>query len=64
MGIGDAGDKVKHAGEEAVGKAKEGMGKATDNEDMEAEGQRDQSKANLKQAGDKVADAAKDVTGR
>jgi uncharacterized protein YjbJ (UPF0337 family) len=64
MGIGDAGDKAKHAGEEAVGKAKEGLGKVTGNEELEAEGQGDQGKANVKQAGDKVADAAKDVTGR
>lgn len=41
-------DKAKHAVEEATGKAKEGTGKATGNERLEAEGQVDQGKANLK----------------
>jgi uncharacterized protein YjbJ (UPF0337 family) len=45
--------------EELVGKGKEAVGKATDNERLEAEGQTDQTKSNLKQAGDKVADAFK-----
>jgi len=56
MGIGD---KIEHAGEEAKGKVKEGFGKVTDNERLEAEGQADQAAANVKQAGDDVADAAK-----
>ncbi|MDQ6657113.1 MAG: CsbD family protein [Actinomycetota bacterium] len=64
MGLGDAGDKAKHAGENVVGKAKEGVGKVTGNESMEAEGQGDQAAAKTKQAGDKVADAARDITGR
>ena len=58
------GDKIQHAGEEAMGKVKEGAGKATGNEDLEAGGQNDQAKANVKQAGDKVADAAKDAFGQ
>ncbi|ANC29872.1 CsbD family protein [Isoptericola dokdonensis] len=53
------GDKAKHAAEEAAGKVKEATGKATDNERLEAEGQADQSKANIKQAGDDVRDAFK-----
>ncbi len=57
------GDKIKHAGEEAVGKVKEAAGKATDNEDLEARGQGDQAKANVKQAGDSAKDAANDVFG-
>ena len=57
------GDKIKHAGEEALGKAKEATGKATDNKDLEARGQGDQAKANVKQAGDSAKDAAKDVFG-
>jgi uncharacterized protein YjbJ (UPF0337 family) len=57
------GDKIKHAGEEAVGKGKEAVGNATGNESLEAEGQTDQAKANVKQAGDKVSDAAKDAFG-
>ena len=58
------GDKIKHAGEEAVGKVKETAGKLTGNEDLEARGQAEQAKADTKQAGDKVADAAKDVLGK
>ena len=56
MGMGD---KAKHKGEEGLGKAKEQLGDKSDDEKLEAEGQKDQSKANLKQAGDKVKDAFK-----
>ncbi len=55
--MNDAGDKMKHQGEELGGKAKEAVGKLTDNEELEAEGRADQTKANLKQAGDNVKDA-------
>jgi uncharacterized protein YjbJ (UPF0337 family) len=51
------GDKIKHAGQEAAGKVKEGTGKATGNKDMEAEGKGDQAVADVKQAGDKAKDA-------
>ena len=51
------GDKIKHAGQEAAGKVKEGAGKATGNKDMEAEGKGDQAVADVKQAGDKAKDA-------
>lgn len=57
MGIGD---KAKHAAEDAKGHIKEGAGKLTDNEKLEAEGKMDQAKADLKQAGDDVKDAFKD----
>jgi uncharacterized protein YjbJ (UPF0337 family) len=53
-------DKIRNQAEEAKGKAKEGAGKVTDNERLEAEGQVDQTKANLKQAGEKVKDAFTD----
>jgi uncharacterized protein YjbJ (UPF0337 family) len=56
MGLGD---KIGNAAEEAAGKAKEGIGNATDNERLQAEGQGDQAKANLKQAGEDVKDAFK-----
>jgi uncharacterized protein YjbJ (UPF0337 family) len=52
-------DKVENKTEEWTGKAKEGVGHATDNEQLEAEGKGDQVKANLKQAGEKVKDAFK-----
>ena len=40
-----------------AGKAKEATGKATDDESLRTEGQMDQAKADLKQAGEKVKDA-------
>jgi uncharacterized protein YjbJ (UPF0337 family) len=50
-------DKVRNAAEDISGKAKETTGKATGNESMEAEGKADQTKSDLKQAGEKVKDA-------
>lgn len=52
-------DKIENAAEKLGGKAKEAAGKATDDERLEAEGRMDQSKADLKQAGEKVKDAFK-----
>jgi uncharacterized protein YjbJ (UPF0337 family) len=57
MGIGD---KLKNAAEEAKGKAKKKTGDATDNRDLQAEGQGEKSVADLKQAGEKAKDAFKD----
>ena len=57
MGIGD---KMKNMAENAKGKAKEKTGDATDDRDLQAEGQTDKTKADLKQAGEKVKDAFKD----
>lgn len=51
------GDKFENTKDDLVGQAKEATGKATDNERMEAEGKGDQTKANLKQAGEKIKDA-------
>jgi uncharacterized protein YjbJ (UPF0337 family) len=50
-------EKIDHKLEELGGKAKEAVGRATDDEELEAQGERDQTKSNLKQAGDKVKDA-------
>lgn len=52
-------DKIANKGEGMLGKAKEGLGDATDNKDLQAEGKSDQSKADLKQAGEKIKDAFK-----
>ena len=52
-------DKAKNAAEDAKGKAKEAAGKATDNDRLETEGKADQSKADVKNAGEKVKDAFK-----
>jgi uncharacterized protein YjbJ (UPF0337 family) len=52
-------DKLQNAGEEKLGEAKEAFGKASGDKDMENEGRGEQSKADLKQAGEKVKDAFK-----
>ncbi|UDY22155.1 CsbD family protein [Nocardioides sp. Kera G14] len=52
-------DKLDNFAEEKFGEAKEAVGKASDDEDLEAEGQTDQMKGSLKQAGEKVKDAFK-----
>ncbi len=52
-------DKAAHKATEIKGDVKENVGKATGDREMEAEGQADQAKGNLKQAGDKVKDAFK-----
>jgi len=53
-------DKAKNATQIAKGKLKEAAGKATGNEAQEADGKLGQMKGNLKQAGEKVKDAAKE----
>jgi uncharacterized protein YjbJ (UPF0337 family) len=52
-------DKARHAGEKAKGKAQEVVGKATDNPTKTGQGQRKQTKADLKQAGEKTMDPFK-----
>lgn len=52
-------DKAKNAVEDIAGKAKEAAGRATGDKDTEAEGKADQSKSDLKNAGEKVKDAFK-----
>lgn len=56
MGIGD---KAKHAAEKAMGKGKETAGDAKGDDQLENEGKADQSKADVKKAGDNVKDAFK-----
>ena len=52
-------EKISNKTDSVVGKGKEKLGDATGNESMEAEGKKDQSKSDLKQAGEKVKDAFK-----
>ena len=52
-------DKIGNKGEELKGKAKEATGRATGDEQMEAEGKGDQAGANIKQAGEKIKDVFK-----
>ena len=52
-------DKVKNTVEEKSGKAKSAAGDATGDRDLQAEGDKDQAKGNLKNAGENVKDAFK-----
>jgi uncharacterized protein YjbJ (UPF0337 family) len=52
-------DKVKNTIDDAQGKAKEGLGRATGDRSTENEGRRDQAKSDLKNAGENVKDAFK-----
>jgi uncharacterized protein YjbJ (UPF0337 family) len=58
MGLGD---KAKDKAEELAGKAKATVGDKTDNPDLEAEGRRQEAKADVKQAGEDVKDTGDDV---
>ena len=50
-------DKLKNAMDDVEGKAKEALGNVTGDKSTENEGKRDQAKADLKDAGEKVKDA-------
>jgi uncharacterized protein YjbJ (UPF0337 family) len=52
--------KVDNKAQELKGKVKEGVGRAVGNERLEAEGKKDQTVGNLKNAGEKVKDAFRD----
>ncbi|MGN9842049.1 CsbD family protein [Nonomuraea sp. H19] len=52
-------DKAKGKAEEIRGMAKERAGDVTDDESLQARGKTEKSKANLKQAKEKVKDAFK-----
>ncbi|WP_166987300.1 CsbD family protein [Canibacter zhoujuaniae] len=52
-------DKIKNAAENVGGKIKEAVGKVTDNEQLEAEGQVDQGSAKVKQKVEDVKDVFK-----
>lgn len=62
--MSDITDKVKHQAEELKGKAKEGLGKLTGDEEMVGEGQREQAESKVGQFGDKVSDKVEDATDR
>lgn len=53
-------DRLGNAAEDAKGKTKEGVGKATGNEQMEADGKWDQTKADAKDKVENVKDAVAD----
>ena len=52
-------DKANNKIEDVAGKAKEALGKATGDKSTENEGRKDQAKADMKDAGEKVKDAFK-----
>ncbi|AZA14620.1 CsbD family protein [Corynebacterium choanae] len=52
---------IENKFDEVGGKVKEGLGKATDNNQLEAEGKADQVKAEVKKVVDKAEDVAKDA---
>lgn len=56
-----ASDKIRNAAQDLAGKAKETLGKTTNDDSMVAEGKGDQTGAHVKKAGENVKDAAKDT---
>jgi uncharacterized protein YjbJ (UPF0337 family) len=52
-------NKTNNKLQKLVGKAKEAVGRASGDKPLRRQGERDQTKANLKQAGGKVKDAFK-----
>jgi uncharacterized protein YjbJ (UPF0337 family) len=54
-------DKVDNKGDELKGRAKEAAGAVTGDDDLKDEGRADQSESSVKQAGEKVKDAAGDL---
>ncbi|MFC5290751.1 CsbD family protein [Actinokineospora guangxiensis] len=51
-------DKAKDKAEQLVGQAKEKLGQATDNKDLENSGKADQTRGEVKEAGHDVRDRA------
>ncbi|MGH3697111.1 MAG: CsbD family protein [Pseudonocardiaceae bacterium] len=58
------GDKIDNKAEVLKGKVKETAGRAGDDPELEAEGRGDQAKGHVKQAVEKIKDAAEDVLGK
>jgi len=56
MGIAD---KAKNTAQDLASKAKEVAGDVTNNDELKAEGKKDQAAADVKQAGENVKDAFK-----
>ncbi|MFL6129934.1 MAG: CsbD family protein [Mycobacteriales bacterium] len=54
-------DRLDNAKDRVAGRGKEAVGAATDDEELRAEGRGQQTEADVKDAGDKVKDAAGDV---
>ena len=54
-------DKISNAADKVTGRGKEAVGAATDDEELRNEGKGQQTEADVKNAGEKVKDAAGDV---
>jgi uncharacterized protein YjbJ (UPF0337 family) len=52
-------DKLDNKGEDLKGKAKEAVGGATGDDELERQGKGDQAKSDIKDAGEKIKDAFK-----
>ena len=52
-------DKAKNTAEKLAGQAKEAVGDETNNDDLKAEGQKDQAKGSVKNAAEDVKDVFK-----
>ena len=52
-------NKTRNAAQKVKGQVKEAAGRATGDRRLEAEGRSDKTRANLKQAGEKVKDAVR-----
>jgi uncharacterized protein YjbJ (UPF0337 family) len=60
MAVDDsARNKTRNAAQKAKGQVKQAAGRVTGDRRLEAEGRADKTRANLKQAGEKVKDAFK-----
>ena len=59
MGDEHTSDRAKAAAHDAKGKVKEAAGTAQGDEELRAEGKKDQTKGDVKQAGEKIKDAFK-----
>jgi uncharacterized protein YjbJ (UPF0337 family) len=57
--MGSTTDKVKGAANQTAGKVKQGIGKATDNPDLEAEGHLQEAKGDVQKGIGKAKDAIK-----
>lgn len=62
--MGSEHDKAEGKRDRFKGKVKEGMGKATDDDSLEAQGRRDQSKGAAKESLGKAKDSVKDALRR
>ena len=55
-------DKIGNKAKEAVGKVKKNVGDATDNESLQAKGAKEEAAAKVRQAGEHLKDATRDIT--